>query len=144
MACSGWTPEQCATILDAIWREVAVLCPNDGALLSVSLRKLIGGDYTASAHCPQCGAQGDLKRSDDPLQGSFRLWTDEEKQAMAIALLADGRSRCPSDGTPVIATASAMGKDQITILVSCFRCQQAHSETFRRDTGGGAASLESP
>src|SRR5438045_2180342 len=112
-----WAKEQRAAIFNIVWQGGQAECPDDGAVLRMTLSKHAAG-YDILVDCPRCGTSVRRDRSEDPKAGSFRPWTDAEKAALVEALGRQGLVVCPVDGTGIDAT----GPAGPSVLIRCWRC----------------------
>ena len=97
----SWSTEKTRRIVRQFWQDGVVRCPDDSGLLKLKLHKLRGGDYELQAGCLVCGKQKELRRGDDPLRHTFRVWTAEELEQLAESTAQMGASHCPVCTTPI-------------------------------------------
>ena len=130
------TPEQIAAVYEAAWRSISpytgegsVRCPNDGYAMKCSLLRNENPKADLHLYCPRCGKMR-IGSDQDPRAGTFRDWTDDEKQELVDRHFRQQRVVCPVDGTTIDTKSSGE-----TVNIHCFRCGRSHYGDLLRRIG---------
>ena len=91
---STFSGGQVETLVDMFWNLDCVRCPHDGAEIRSCLYSQMAG-YLLVLACPRCGTKVQVTRYSDPKRTAFRVWTDSEREALAMEHEVGRSVNCP-------------------------------------------------
>jgi len=126
-----WSNDERNQLFRAFWGAGVAKCPScQRANVRFSRIAYLGG-YTLTATCPRGCSDASMPHTADPDAGSFREWTDAEKEATADQHFDQGTAVCPVDGTRIEVQENPYFGGMI-LFCHCRRCGQAFQQNLPR------------